>query len=113
MYATKPFLTALYNDVKERLPLWSTTCLELEGGRTTVVTSTWVDQNNKSHRRVFFGVEATVTAEVTPQMVEGWVKDMRCAYSMQVTGELVCYLCFIDCAGSVAYYMCETAAAES
>ncbi|KPI84088.1 hypothetical protein ABL78_6866 [Leptomonas seymouri] len=113
MFATHTFITALYNDVKERLPLWRTEYVDLEGSTATAVTSTWMSPDKKKNVRVFLGVEANARPAVTPAIVRKWVQHVTRLYSVHATGELLCYLCFIDAAGSVSYYTCETAAVDA
>ncbi|KPA80263.1 hypothetical protein ABB37_04562 [Leptomonas pyrrhocoris] len=113
MYAAAPFMTALYNDVKDRLPLWNTEYADLAGTTVRAVTSTWVSPEKKKDAKVFLGVEANTRAVITPEVVAQWVQHVARFYSQQVTGEFLCYLCFIDAAGSVSYYACETATVDS
>jgi hypothetical protein len=112
MYASKPFLEALYNDVVARLPLWSTTYDTLEETNALVVKSTWVDPDGRRKVKVFLGVEANTRAVIAPETVALWVRHVSQLYSIHLTDGFLCYLCFIDAAGSVSYYLCETAVAS-
>lgn len=108
-YATTPFIAALYQDVTERLPLWVTEYISLDGGMATAVRSRWRTSEGPWCTKVFLGVEANASATITPDVVAAWLRCVNQCCGFGAIADVVCYLCFIDAAGVVSYYACETA----
>ncbi|KAG5498887.1 hypothetical protein GH5_03574 [Leishmania sp. Ghana 2012 LV757] len=106
-----PFLTALYEDVRSRLPLWTTQLVKPVWHAACAVSSTCLDDNGAQLQRLFIAVEASDTNCVGEAMLTEWITLMEAWQAAHEQDDVSCFVGFVDLAGTVSYYRCETAAA--
>ncbi|KAG5490549.1 hypothetical protein JKF63_00669 [Porcisia hertigi] len=105
-----PFLTALYEDVRNRLPLWTTQYVQPVSHAASAVSSTWIDASGAKQQRLFIAVEVSNTNWIVEAVLRDWRALVDAWHGEHEEGEVSCFLGFVDLAGTVSYYRCETAA---
>ncbi|KAG5473669.1 hypothetical protein LSCM1_04296 [Leishmania martiniquensis] len=108
-----PFLTALYEDVRSRLPLWNTQLIRPVSHAPCVVSSTWLDDSGAKRHRLFIPVEASDSNYVGEDMLTEWMALVEAWQATHEESDVCCFLGFVDLAGTVSYYRCETAVAST
>ncbi|GET90264.1 hypothetical protein, conserved [Leishmania tarentolae] len=68
-----PFLTALYKDVQQRLPLWTTQYVKPVSNGALAVSSTWIDDSGANQRRLFIAVEASDSNCIDQAVLREWI----------------------------------------
>ncbi|CBZ24026.1 conserved hypothetical protein [Leishmania mexicana MHOM/GT/2001/U1103] len=106
-----PFLTALYKDVQSRLPLWTTQYVKPVSNGTFAVSSTWTDDSGAQLQRLFIAVEASDTNYISEAVLTEWIALVEAWQTAHKEDEVSCFVGFVDLAGTVSYYRCETAVA--
>ncbi|CAG9577736.1 conserved hypothetical protein [Leishmania major strain Friedlin] len=106
-----PFLTALYTDVQSRLPLWTTRYVKPISNGTFAVSSTWTDDSGAQLQRLFIAVEASDTNCISEAVLAEWIAFVEAWQAAHKEDEVSCFVGFVDLAGTVSYYRCETAVA--
>ncbi|CAJ1010211.1 hypothetical protein Q4I28_005525 [Leishmania naiffi] len=107
-----PFLTALYEDVRIRLPLWTTQYVNFISNAAFAVSSTWVDDSGAKRQYLFIPVEASDSNSISAAALAEWIALVEAWQAAHREDDVSCFVGFVDLAGTVSYYRCETAVAS-